>query len=74
CDNAYVVHIGNESFKDLGLKPNESTMKRLLEKHPNYNDMIGHYIKQDPLAVIRKELLDLIRNENKKLYQEFNII
>lgn len=63
CDNAYVAHIGNQSFSDLGLKPSEKTMKRLLEKHPGYLEMIQEYINNDPLSGIREKIKEIIKVE-----------
>ena len=34
CDNAYVVHHGGASFRPLGLKPDESSMQRLIGQTP----------------------------------------
>jgi GT2 family glycosyltransferase len=70
CDNAYVIHLGNESFADLGLQPNEETMQRLLQKHPNYLDEIHSYINDDPMKQLRQQMLQLIRNNNHDLYRE----
>jgi GT2 family glycosyltransferase len=64
CDNAYVVHIGNQSFNDFGLKPNEQTMQRLLIKHPKYLQIIQEFIKSDPFNTIRKEILSLLKTNN----------
>ena len=69
CDNAYVIHVGNESFNDFGLQPNEGTMQRLLQKHPGYLNMIQDYINQDPLNTVRAEILNLISIHDNKLYQ-----
>lgn len=63
CDNAYVAHVGNQSFADMDIKPSEETMQRLLEKHPNYLTMIQEYIKRDPLSDIRKFLIALLNKE-----------
>lgn len=62
CDNAYVAHIGNKSFSDLGLKPNESTMQRLLQKHPDFLLKIQRYIENDSLSGLREKLLQRINN------------
>jgi len=70
CDNAYVEHIGNESFSDLGLKPNENTMNRLLIKHPNYLEEINQYIQNDPLKFIRHKILEVVKNKDIKLFDE----
>ncbi len=69
CDNAYVVHVGNESFADLGLQPDQHSMQRLLSKHPQYLTMIQAYIKQDPLAELRKKILNIIKKHDNVLYQ-----
>jgi len=73
CDNAYVIHIGNESFADMGLQPNEDTMQRLLQKHPDYLMKIQQYINQDPLAKIRKNILSMVKGHNEELYQKLMI-
>ncbi len=59
-DNAYVVHIGNQSFMEKGLRPNKQTMDRLLALHPDYAMQIDNFIKKDPLAPIRKSITDKI--------------
>ncbi len=60
CDNVYVAHVGNQSFSDLGVKPDENSMKRLLAKHPKYLDLIHEFISQDPLEPIRETILSKI--------------
>lgn len=59
-DNAYVAHIGNQSFVEKGLKPNQETMNRLLALHPDYGQQIDVFIKKDPLSPIRKSITDKI--------------
>lgn len=59
-DNAYVAHIGNQSFKEKALRPNQQTMNRLLALHPDYANQIDNFIKKDPLAPIRKSITDKI--------------
>jgi len=63
CDNSFVAHVGNQSFSDLGLKPSEETMKRLLDKHPNYLEMIQEYIKKDKLIDVRREIIKILEDE-----------
>jgi GT2 family glycosyltransferase len=58
CDDAYVVHVGGQSFGPLGLRPDESSMARLLERHPEYLDEVSAWIKADPLAKRRAALLE----------------
>lgn len=57
CDNAYVVHHGGASFGPIGLKPDEHSMQRLLDKHPDYQCKVSEFIKNDPLAPRREEIL-----------------
>ena len=57
CDNAYVVHHGGASFGPIGLKPDENSMQRLLNKHPDYQQKVSDYIATDPLASRREEIL-----------------
>ena len=63
CDNAYVVHHGGASFGPLGLKPDESSMQRLLAKHPDYQDKVMEFIHADPLAPRRQEILDCLQRK-----------
>lgn len=60
CDDAYVVHHGGASFGPLGLKPDENSMRRLLAKHPDYQRKVSEFIRSDPLAVRRREILDCL--------------
>ncbi len=57
CDDVYVVHQGGRSFGPLGLKPDESSMRRLLSCHPGYLQQIEVFINSDPLAMRREELV-----------------
>lgn len=66
-DNSYVAHVGNQSFSDLGIKPNEETMQRLLQKHPGYLQMIQEYINKDPLYSIRSNILTKLKSYGIKL-------
>jgi GT2 family glycosyltransferase len=56
-DNCYVAHIGNQSFQEISMRPNEQTMARLLEKHPDYLTQIQNFIENDPLAPIRESII-----------------
>lgn len=57
CDDAYVVHIGGQSFGPLGLRPGEASMQRLLGKHPGYLELVSRWIAADPLAARRADLV-----------------
>ena len=60
CDDVYVVHLGGRSFGPLGLKPDESTMQRLLSRHPAYLEQVQDFIATDPLAPRRAELVQAL--------------
>ena len=62
CDNAYVVHHGGASFGPLGLKPDEQSMQRLLAKHPDYHRIVSEFIRTDPFAPRRQEILDCLEH------------
>lgn len=53
CGDVYVVHQGGQSFGPLGLRPDEASMQRLLERHPGYQQEISEYVANDPLAAHR---------------------
>ena len=57
CEDAYVVHHGGQSFGPIGLRPDESSMQRLLAKHPDYLEQVSQWIERDPLAARRAEVL-----------------
>ena len=62
CDNAYVIHHGGASFGPLGLKPDENSMRRLLEKHPDYQNRVSEFIQTDSLSTRRDEILTCLRS------------
>jgi hypothetical protein len=64
CDDVYVVHLGGRSFGPLGLKPDESTMQRLLGLHPQYLQQIQEFISTDPLSVRREQLIRALNEAN----------
>jgi GT2 family glycosyltransferase len=63
CDDAYVVHHGGASFGPLGLKPDANSMQRLLGKHPDYLAKVTGFIKADPLAARRQQILDCLERK-----------
>lgn len=56
CDDVYVIHRGGRSFGPLGMRPDEGSMQRLLERHPHYREEIAAFIRDDPLAPLRERL------------------
>jgi O-antigen biosynthesis protein len=54
CDDAFVVHLGGSSF---GVKRSDlakRNMAILLERHPDYLDLVRAYIAADPLRPLRE--------------------
>ena len=66
CDDVYVAHLGGRSFGPLDLKPDESTMQRLLTLHPEYLQQVEKFISTDPLSLRREQLIQAL-NEAKVL-------
>jgi GT2 family glycosyltransferase len=62
CDDAYVVHHGGASFAPLNLRPDEQSMQRLLGKHPDYLEKVSRFIKDDPIADRRRQVLQKLRS------------
>jgi hypothetical protein len=60
CDDVYVVHLGGRSFGPLGLKPDETSMQKLLALHPSYLEQVQEFITSDPLARRRHALLNAL--------------
>jgi len=60
CDDVYVAHLGGRSFGPTGLRPDESSMQRLLSLHPDYLGCVEAFIAADPLASRRKEIIDAL--------------
>lgn len=60
CDDIYIAHFGGRSFGPTGLKPDQSSMERLLSKHPDYLERVQTFIDSDPLASRRKEILQAL--------------
>jgi len=63
CDDAFVVHIGGQSFGPTGLKPDAGAMERLLGKHPDYLERVSAWIAADPLAARRAALLRALESD-----------
>ena len=58
ADDVFVAHEGNASFGPLGLGPGDAAMRKLLERHPGYLDRVGDFIRRDPLATVRRRVLE----------------
>jgi GT2 family glycosyltransferase len=57
CDDVYVVHLGGRSFGPTGLRPDHSSMERLLSRHPDYLACVQAFIAADPLKSRREEII-----------------
>lgn len=58
CDDAYVVHLGGQSFGPLGEKPGGSALARLSARYPHYTGSVARFIQEDPLASRRAQIID----------------
>jgi GT2 family glycosyltransferase len=67
CDNAWVGHVGNQSFGPKGLRPDNQSMQRLLEKHAGYREIIDNYIAADPLQERRSQIILQLEREGVAL-------
>jgi GT2 family glycosyltransferase len=56
CDEVYVVHEGGRSFGEQGLEPDQASMDRLLERHPDYARLVEQFIQADPLRPVRERI------------------
>ena len=61
CDDAFVAHQGGASFGPLGLRPDEAAMRVLLERHPGYLEIVQDFIRRDPIAPVRRRVLEACR-------------
>jgi len=57
CDDAYVAHIGNQSFADLDMQPNAQALQRVLELWPDYLQRVQQFISEDPLRMRRDVII-----------------
>jgi GT2 family glycosyltransferase len=56
CDDAYVVHVGGQSFAPLGLSPGGANAERLSGRYPRYNALVADFIARDPLRPLRERI------------------
>jgi len=53
CDDAFVVHLGERSFEGRKQELGGRNMAVLLDKHPEYLDVVSRFIERDPLRSLR---------------------
>jgi GT2 family glycosyltransferase len=58
CDSAFVAHQGGASFSPLGLAPGGKAMETLLARCPDYMDRVSAFIKADPIATRRQQVVN----------------
>ena len=54
CDDAFVVHLGGSSFGAKRGDLAQRNMAILLQRHPDYLDLVAAYIAADPLRPLRE--------------------
>ena len=61
CDDAFVLHAGERSFAGRKTELGARNMPLLLERHPQYLDLVHAYIAADPLRPLRAAALTQLR-------------
>ena len=61
CEEAFVLHLGGSSFGDKPADLAERNMQILLERHPQYLDLVRAYIAADPTRPLRELALSQYR-------------
>lgn len=62
CDDAFVAHVGGQSFADTAHRPGGENLRRLVARYPDYNDRVADFIRRDPLAARRAVIRDRLRH------------
>lgn len=57
CDDAFVLHIGGRSFEGAKEQLGVRNTAILLERHPDYLDLVRDFIARDPLKPLREAAL-----------------
>lgn len=57
CDDAFVLHTGDRSFEGSKETLGPRNTALLLERHPDYLDLVRGYIARDPLGALREAAL-----------------
>ena len=61
CDDAFVVHLGGSSFGAKRGDLAQRNMAILLQRHPEYLELVGAYVAADPLRPLRELALSHYR-------------
>jgi GT2 family glycosyltransferase/glycosyltransferase involved in cell wall biosynthesis len=54
CEDAFVLHLGGSSFGNKRAELADRNTALLLERYPDYNDLVDSYIAADPLRPLRE--------------------
>jgi len=57
ADDAFVLHVGGQSFAGRKAELGSRNLERLLERYPHYEGMVSRYIAADPLRPLREAAL-----------------
>jgi GT2 family glycosyltransferase len=57
CNRAFVAHVGGSSFSATGEKPGGENLRRLLVRYPHYEKEVASFIRANPIAPARAQLL-----------------
>ncbi|TAG49221.1 MAG: glycosyltransferase [Betaproteobacteria bacterium] len=60
CPNTYVAHVGGVSFSEQTKELMRQGGERLLAKHPQYNELVSHWIAADPARERREDIAKLL--------------
>ncbi|HEX4885500.1 MAG TPA: glycosyltransferase [Casimicrobiaceae bacterium] len=54
CDDAFVLHTGGKSFEGAKEQLGVRNMQLLLDRHPDYLDIVREFVARDPIAALRE--------------------
>jgi GT2 family glycosyltransferase len=74
CEDAFVLHMGGRSFGDRRRDLARRNLAILLERHPDYNDLVRNYIAADPLKPLRELALSHYRILTERLPGVLHVI
>jgi GT2 family glycosyltransferase len=62
CHQAFIAHVGGQSFTAVGEKPGGENLKRLLARYPFYHQRVANFIETDPMQPLRNALQTALAN------------
>lgn len=71
CDDTFVAHVGSRSFDARTEALKARNMQRLLDKHPEYLNLVRRFITEDPIAPIRARAQE--RLARKSVFQDTRV-